>query len=153
MAKKYHINPRTGGVSACGAKIKCPFGDLKKEHYPTRQEAQATYEKRMEEDNPAYQTALTRRQPRDVTPLEEDWQEEVMQEDISLPPLPDTYNAALERDMDEAALSKGAPENMALIDKYSSMRLEEYGPPTFQDRFNSYRDYLTGKAPRTAYAR
>lgn len=44
---KYHINPRTGGVSACGAKIKCPFGDLEKEHYPTREGAEQAYEARM----------------------------------------------------------------------------------------------------------
>lgn len=44
---KYHINPRTGKAGACGAKHQCPFGDLKDDHYSTREEAQEAYEKKM----------------------------------------------------------------------------------------------------------
>lgn len=45
---KYHINPRTGKAVVCKAKIRCPFGDLEKDHYETRDAARRAYEERME---------------------------------------------------------------------------------------------------------
>lgn len=48
MGQKYHVNPRTGGVSACGAKIQCPFGDMKDDHYDDRGSALKAYEKKMQ---------------------------------------------------------------------------------------------------------
>lgn len=47
MGQKYHVNPRTGAVSACGATIKCPFGDLKDDHYDDRGSALKAYEQKM----------------------------------------------------------------------------------------------------------
>lgn len=44
---KYHINPRTGLTSACGARANCPFGSMLTDHYATREAAQAAYEARM----------------------------------------------------------------------------------------------------------
>lgn len=41
---KYHVNPKTGRPSACGAVNRCPFGN-EDSHYPSREEAQAAYEK------------------------------------------------------------------------------------------------------------
>ena len=42
--KKYHINPETGSPGVCQATGACPFGDLEKDHYSTRESARAAYE-------------------------------------------------------------------------------------------------------------
>jgi hypothetical protein len=44
---KYHINPKTGNPGKCTAKRSCPFGDIDSDHYDSREEAQAAYEKQM----------------------------------------------------------------------------------------------------------
>lgn len=41
---KYHVNPKTGEVGECTATKRCPFGDLKSDHYPTPEAARASYE-------------------------------------------------------------------------------------------------------------
>lgn len=45
MAKKYHVNPR-GDVSECHAQQSCPFGDMEKDHYPTKWEGMKAYEEK-----------------------------------------------------------------------------------------------------------
>lgn len=40
----YHINPQTGEPGFCRATLKCPFGDIQKEHYPTIEAARVAYE-------------------------------------------------------------------------------------------------------------
>lgn len=47
---KYHITAK-GNPGVCRAKIKCPFGDLEKEHYATKEEARTAFEKKMEESS------------------------------------------------------------------------------------------------------
>ncbi len=42
---RYHINPKTGNPGICHAVRKCPFGDIESEHYSTKEEARAVYEK------------------------------------------------------------------------------------------------------------
>lgn len=44
---KYHISPRTGAPAWCTAKERCPFGDMVKDHFSTKEEARAVYEERM----------------------------------------------------------------------------------------------------------
>lgn len=44
---KYHISPRTGEPMKCIAKGKCPFGDLETDHYPSKDEARAAFESKM----------------------------------------------------------------------------------------------------------
>lgn len=55
---KFHVNPKTGRTSACGAATRCPFGGAE-EHFPSREEAQAAYEKtqRAQEVPPARKKA------------------------------------------------------------------------------------------------
>lgn len=51
--KKYHINPETGRPNQCTATVRgCKYaqGDLIPEHYDTKEEAQAAYEKKMSEE-------------------------------------------------------------------------------------------------------
>lgn len=45
---RYHINEK-GNPGICRAKKRCRFGDLSSEHYSTKEEARAAYERRMEE--------------------------------------------------------------------------------------------------------
>lgn len=45
---KFHVNPNTGNTGTCKAKRSCPFGDLEKDHYDSKAEARAAYEKKME---------------------------------------------------------------------------------------------------------
>lgn len=50
---KYHINPATGRPNQCTATVRgCKYaqGDLIPEHYDTKEEAQAAYEKKMSEE-------------------------------------------------------------------------------------------------------
>lgn len=44
---RYHVSPRTGNAVVCKAKVRCPFGDLQRDHYSSREEALAAYEERM----------------------------------------------------------------------------------------------------------
>lgn len=44
---KFHINPETGDPGVCTAEVKCPFGDLEADHYPSPEIARVTYEIRM----------------------------------------------------------------------------------------------------------
>lgn len=44
---RYHISPRTGAPAYCTAKERCPFGDMEKDHFSTKEEARAAYEERM----------------------------------------------------------------------------------------------------------
>lgn len=44
---KYHVNPDTGEVGACRARVRCPFGDLEEDHYPSREDATKAYEQKM----------------------------------------------------------------------------------------------------------
>lgn len=46
---KYHISPRTGAPAWCTARERCPFGDMEKDHFATKEEARAAYEERMQE--------------------------------------------------------------------------------------------------------
>lgn len=48
MATKYHFNKDTGRTGKCEAKIKCRLGLADSEHFATREEAQAAYEKTMD---------------------------------------------------------------------------------------------------------
>lgn len=43
MARRYHINPKTGTPSQCRALSRCPFGEVE-DHYATLEEAQGAYE-------------------------------------------------------------------------------------------------------------
>ena len=43
---RYHLNPRTGNPGQCKAVKSCPFGDLKDDHYESKEEARAEYERR-----------------------------------------------------------------------------------------------------------
>ena len=45
---KYHFNKDTGRTGKCEAKIKCRLGLSADEHFETREEAQAAYEKTMD---------------------------------------------------------------------------------------------------------
>jgi hypothetical protein len=47
---KYHINPRTGNPGICRAIKVCPFGDLEKAHYSSKEEAREAYETEMKLD-------------------------------------------------------------------------------------------------------
>ena len=47
---KFHINPKTGKPSKCGAHHKCPYGDLKTEHYHTQEAAREAYERSQAKD-------------------------------------------------------------------------------------------------------
>lgn len=42
---KFHINPENGEPGPCRAMVKCPFGDLEKDHYDTADDARRAYEK------------------------------------------------------------------------------------------------------------
>lgn len=44
---RYHISPRTGAPAWCTAKVRCPFGDMVKDHFSSKEEARAAYEERM----------------------------------------------------------------------------------------------------------
>lgn len=46
---RYHINPETGNVAPCGAKIKCAFDMTEDEHYPTKESAARASEELLEE--------------------------------------------------------------------------------------------------------
>lgn len=50
---KYHFNKDTGRTGKCEAKIKCRLGLADSEHFETREEAQAAYEKTMEKKTSA----------------------------------------------------------------------------------------------------
>lgn len=45
MAKKYHFNKETGRTGICDAKINCRLGLSQDEHFNSREEAQAAFEK------------------------------------------------------------------------------------------------------------
>lgn len=45
---RYHVNRRTGEPGRCRAMVACPFGSLDDDHYSTKAEARAAYEKSME---------------------------------------------------------------------------------------------------------
>lgn len=42
---KFHINPKTGNPGICKAKVTCPYGDLEKDHFETKEEARVAFEK------------------------------------------------------------------------------------------------------------
>jgi hypothetical protein len=44
---RYHVNPQTGNPGICKATQSCPFGDLTKDHFPSREKASRSYETRM----------------------------------------------------------------------------------------------------------
>ena len=44
---RYHINPATGEPGACRARVRCPFGDMETDHFPSAAEARRAYELRM----------------------------------------------------------------------------------------------------------
>lgn len=44
---RYHLNPDTGIPGRCSAINSCPFGDLSRDHYNTREEALKAYESKM----------------------------------------------------------------------------------------------------------
>jgi hypothetical protein len=44
---KYHVNPESGEVSACRARKACPFGDMDKDHYSSKDEARKSFERTM----------------------------------------------------------------------------------------------------------
>lgn len=51
MAKiRYHLHPETGVPGKCRATVRCPFGDLETEHYPTAEAAREAFEASMRED-------------------------------------------------------------------------------------------------------
>lgn len=45
---RFHINPNTGEPSPCRAKTACPFGDIKNDHFDSKEAARTTYERQME---------------------------------------------------------------------------------------------------------
>lgn len=47
---RFHVNPQTGNAGPCKAEKSCPFGDLKDDHYATRDEASKAFEAHMEEE-------------------------------------------------------------------------------------------------------
>jgi len=68
--KKYHINPESGNVSVCGAKIQCKFqksGD-KFPHFDSKEDAQKVYEDFMEELQDPFNAAMISKNP-DNLPL------------------------------------------------------------------------------------
>lgn len=53
MSSKFHINPETGSIGECKAKIKCAFADSdgsEPEHYATYEEAYVESEKLLKEE-------------------------------------------------------------------------------------------------------
>ena len=46
---KYHISPASGRPNICRAKVKCPIGG-ESDHYASKEEARAAYEKKMSQD-------------------------------------------------------------------------------------------------------
>lgn len=44
----YHFNPETGEAGLCKAKVSCPFGDLNKDHYTSKEAAAKAYEGTMD---------------------------------------------------------------------------------------------------------
>lgn len=63
-AVKYHINPKTGNPGVCGAKRSCPFGDMEKEHYPTKWQAMKAFE-----EGQGAQVAPAAKKPLKLPPL------------------------------------------------------------------------------------
>lgn len=45
--ERFHINPETGEPGRCTAQIKCPYGDLETDHYPSPEIARLSYEIKM----------------------------------------------------------------------------------------------------------
>jgi hypothetical protein len=41
---RYHINPRTGNPGICRAHVACPYGDLEKDHFDSKEAAREAYE-------------------------------------------------------------------------------------------------------------
>lgn len=41
---RYHVNPRTGEPGPCRARVACPYGDLTKDHFDSKEDARAAYE-------------------------------------------------------------------------------------------------------------
>lgn len=60
MTVKYHINPETGNVSQCRAKINCRFAEYgeKFPHFTTKEEAQKVYENFMEDAHDPFVAAM-----------------------------------------------------------------------------------------------
>jgi hypothetical protein len=56
MTTKYHINPATGNPGVCKAKHQCRFGDLETDHYSSKEDARAAFEKQGKD----YFNALTK---------------------------------------------------------------------------------------------
>lgn len=50
MLPRYHVNPETGNVSICRAKIQCRFGGSKV-HYPSEKDARLAFERKMFREN------------------------------------------------------------------------------------------------------
>lgn len=42
---RYHLNPKTGDPGVCRATVACPYGDLARDHYGSKEEARAAYER------------------------------------------------------------------------------------------------------------
>lgn len=53
---RYHINPQTGDPGVCKAMVKCPYGDLDKDHYDSKEAARKAYEKVQERGKKALKT-------------------------------------------------------------------------------------------------
>lgn len=68
MAKRYHINPETGDVNECKAKIKCDFAvdGVEPKHYINKKEANLDSEKMLAEKNGgSFGKILTREKTKD----------------------------------------------------------------------------------------
>lgn len=48
VTARYHINPQTGNPGVCRAQYNCRFGSIDREHYDSKEEARAAFEKKME---------------------------------------------------------------------------------------------------------
>lgn len=54
---RYHINPETGNVGVCRAKLQCRFGDMTSDHYDSIESAQSAFEVKVELALENYSTA------------------------------------------------------------------------------------------------
>lgn len=119
---RYHVNPRTGGTSVCGAKISCPFGDMETEHYGSREEAAKAFENKMKEDNiPDPPKKTTQTKPKN---LEEMFAVRAASEKDSIPDV--DYSKVSKEDIDKMKQNKQGQKQLIFMVDTAPDKLVQY---------------------------
>lgn len=108
---RYHVNTVTGDVSACKAKVRCPFGDLDADHYTSKEAAREAYEKSMETFETPHVLDVDKMRERFVRPQDldydtidyefryiETWEKPWTQEELSNMALVEVIGSIVERE-------------------------------------------------------